>query len=117
MSSDSVKIAEILNYHFINAGGSFPRNNCQPSSQATSQTPTITPLPTSLNGLTHTTQEEVLEIIQGLNPHKSSGPSRITSACLQATISAISQSYSTSNQWCCPNYLEDGRCHTGLQER
>lgn len=78
------------NRHFINAAGPFPHN----TPQYTLQPPLAATNSSSPHDSTPITQE-VLKIIYGRNPHRSSGPSRINIVFLQLTAPLISQSLDT----------------------
>ena len=77
--TDKTEIAEAMNSHFNYAA--------YPSSTPHHLNPGIDPKPSF--SLSPVTEDEVIGIVQSLDPNKSSGPSDINAKSLQLTISSI----------------------------
>ena len=102
--SDPEPVAEVLNNHFISAAGVFP------STEAEIELPASPTIRTTFR-LKTVTQNTVLELIQSLDPGKSSGPGDISTRCLKLTAPGIVAPHHTQsefNSWQGPCSLEMG---------
>ena len=102
--SDLGPVAEVLNNHFISAAGVFP------STEAEIELPASPTISTTFR-LKTVTQDTVLELIQSLDPGKSSGPGDISTRCLKLTAPGIVAPHHTQsefNSWQGPCSLETG---------
>ena len=77
--TDKTEIAEAMNSHFIHAAS--------PLTTPLHRNPGTDPKP--YFSLSPATEDEVIGIVQSLDPNESSGPSEINAKCLQLTISSI----------------------------